>query len=56
VAKDNVGHKRSIKFTLKYLEQTKNANTEELWNSIKDLIIKSLISAQPGLSHIYRSC
>ena len=42
---DSVGHKRSLKFTLKYLSQKKKINVEQLWADIKSIIIKTLISA-----------
>ena len=44
-SKDSVGHKRSLKFTLKYLKQVKGEDTDVLWENIKDLIIKTMISA-----------
>jgi tubulin polyglutamylase TTLL6/13 len=54
--KDSVGHKRSLKFALKYLSAKRRQNNDQLWASIKSIIIKTLISAQPALSHTYRSC
>ena len=53
---DSVGHKRSLKYTLRYLSQKRKVNVDQLWNDIKSIIIKTLISAQPTLSHTYRSC
>lgn len=43
--KDSIGHKRSLKFTLKYLSQSRGFDTNKLWDEIKDLIIKTMISA-----------
>lgn len=53
---DSVGHKRSLKFALKYLSQKRRQDSDQLWASIKSIIIKTLLSAQPCLSHNYRSC
>ena len=52
---DSVGHKRSLRYTLRYLKG-KGEDVEELWDNIKDIIIKTLIAGQPTLSHMYRSC
>ena len=46
---DSVGHKRSLKYTLKYLRQTKGEDVEELWENIKELIIKTIISGIASL-------
>lgn len=54
--KDNVGHKRSLKYALKYLSQRRKVKVEKLWHDIKDIIIKTLISAQPWVCQTYRSC
>lgn len=40
---DSVGHKRSLKYTLRYLKN-RGEDVEELWEGIKDIIIKTLIS------------
>lgn len=53
--KDNVGHKRSLKSTFEYMEK-QGVDTDELWNKIEDIIIKTLCSVQPILSHHYKSC
>jgi Tubulin-tyrosine ligase family len=42
---DSVGHKRSLKFALRYLSQKRKVNVEQLWGNIKAIIIKTLISA-----------
>ena len=52
---DFVGSKRSLKFVLRYLKKNFKADTGVLMAEIKDMIIKTIISAQPHLSHHYRS-
>ena len=42
---DSVGHKRSIKYTLRYLKQMRSEDSDLLWSRIKDIIIKTLIVA-----------
>jgi tubulin polyglutamylase TTLL6/13 len=51
----DTGHKRSFTSVIKTLKE-RGYNTDELWNRIKDMIIKTFISAQPVLSHHYKSC
>ena len=41
---DSVGHKRSLKFTLKYLEKCEGQDSKELMKGIKDIIVKTLIA------------
>jgi len=50
-ALDSVGHKRSLKYTLRYLRQT---CSQPVWQQVKLLITKTLIAAQPALSHHYQ--
>jgi tubulin polyglutamylase TTLL6/13 len=52
---DNIGHKRSLKSTYEYLE-SKGKNIQELKQRIEDIILKTLLSVQPSLSNIYKSC
>jgi len=52
---DFVGSKRSLKFVMRYLKKTRNADTALLMKEIKDLTVKAILSAQPHLSHQYRS-
>ena len=47
------GHKRYLTWLLEYLEEAEGPNN--VWESIKDVIIKSLITVQPSLSHAYRA-
>lgn len=53
-AKGNKGHKRSLSWLMDYLDE-QGKNIDVLWCNIKDIVIKTLISGQPHLSHIYRS-
>ena len=50
------GHKRSLVSLLKHLQQTQGISSEKIMNSISDIVIKTLVSVQPQLSQIYRSC
>lgn len=49
------GHKRSLKAMLKLILQ-QGGNPDKVMESIKDIIVKTLIIGQPFMSHIYRSC
>jgi tubulin polyglutamylase TTLL6/13 len=51
----DVGHKRSLTSTLKML-QDEGRDVEALWKQIGRIIVKTLLVAQPTLSHVYRSC
>ena len=53
--KDDVGHKRSLKAVMKKLEEM-GFDAGKLWGEIGGIAVKTLISAQPMLSHISRSC
>jgi tubulin polyglutamylase TTLL6/13 len=45
---DDTGSKRSVTSVLKYIEETQPGQTsEKIWNSIEDIAVKTLISAQP---------
>ena len=54
-AQDDVGHKRSLSSTFKLLADLGH-DTGKLWNRIKDIIIKTLCTAQPSLAHTYKAC
>jgi tubulin polyglutamylase TTLL6/13 len=41
---DSVGHKRSLRYTLKFLNKSEGQDTEKLMREIKDIIIKTLIA------------
>ena len=51
---DFTGHKRGLSTFMKYLED-QGVNTEEIWEKICDIIIKTLCVVQPLLAHLYRS-
>lgn len=53
--KDNIGHKRSLKSTYDYL-QDQGYDTELLKSQIEDIVIKTLCTIQPNLSHHYHAC
>lgn len=52
---DSVGHKRSLKFTLKYLEKSEGQNATQLMAEIKDIVVKTMISGQPHLDSVFKS-
>lgn len=52
---DDLGHKRSLTFAFKYIEQLGH-DVVKLKHDIKMTIIKTLVMVQPMLSHTYRSC
>jgi len=54
-ASDDVGHKRSLTYTMKFIEE-KGFDSEKVMADIKQTIVKSLISVQPAIAHTYRSC
>lgn len=51
----DTGHKRSLTSVFKTLKE-RGFDTDGLWTKIKDMIVKTFISAQPVLSHHYKSC
>ena len=51
-----MGHKRSLKFTLKYLEKCEGQDSKKLMKEIKDIIVKTLISGQPIVSEAFGHC
>ncbi|XP_055360245.1 tubulin polyglutamylase ttll6 isoform X2 [Betta splendens] len=52
---DDTGSKRKLS-TLNKLLDSIGCNTEKMWSSIEDVIIKTLISAHPILKHNYHTC
>lgn len=52
---DNVGHKRSLTFVWKYLEELGH-DIKLIKNDVQATIIKTICAVQPQLAHIYRSC
>ena len=51
----SLGHKRSLTSVMALLDQMGHSS-KDLWVKIKDMIVKTLISGQPILSHHYKSC
>jgi hypothetical protein len=41
---DSTGHKRSLKYTLRYMRKIVKADDEKLMREIKDIIVKTCIS------------
>ena len=52
---DSVGHKRSLRYALKYLTKSEGQDTEKLMAEIKDIIIKTLIAGQPHLDYVFKN-
>eukprot|EP00731_Ephydatia_muelleri_P016718 Em0009g1142a len=52
---DECGSKRKLSSVNKWLEEN-GYDIQKLWQSIEDVIIKTIISAHPVLKHNYRSC
>lgn len=52
---DSVGHKRSLKATLKYMKKVENRDTDKLMADIKDIIVKTMISGQPYLDSTFKT-
>lgn len=52
---DGVGHKRSLASVFKRLA-SEGHDTAALWNGIKSIVVKTLCSVQPTLSHTYKAC
>ena len=42
---DSVGSKRSLKFVMRYLKKAHNADTAKIMREIKDMVIKTIMSA-----------
>ena len=55
VESDDLGHKRSLTFAMKYIQETGH-DAEAVLHDIKAVIIKTLCTVQPMLCHTYRSC
>ncbi|XP_069884382.1 tubulin polyglutamylase TTLL6 isoform X3 [Dipodomys merriami] len=51
----NSGSKRKLSTFNMYMKN-KGYDVEQIWKSIEDVIIKTLISAQPVIKHNYHSC
>jgi tubulin polyglutamylase TTLL6/13 len=57
--KDDVGHKRSIRAILEHIDKNRKSpndkTAKEVWQDIKEVIMKTLITGQPHIAHLYRS-
>jgi len=51
----SIGHKRNLEAVFKIMKE-KGTDVETLWEKIKDLIVKTLISGHSHLKFQYRSC
>lgn len=48
-----MGHKRSLKYSLKYIKREMGMEPETIMKEIKDIIVKTLISGQPIVSEAF---
>jgi tubulin polyglutamylase TTLL6/13 len=54
---DDIGSKRSFTSVLRQITaEFGEKRCKQVWEDIKDLIIKTLCIAQPILQHLYRTC
>ena len=53
---DCVGHKRSLKYSLKYIKKEEGIEPDVIMDGIKDIIVKTLICGQPFVSEAFKSC
>ena len=57
--KDDVGHKRSLRAVFDYMDKHRKNPTDkpskQIWQEIKEVIVKTLITGQPSIGHLYRS-
>jgi tubulin polyglutamylase TTLL6/13 len=61
--RDDVGHKRSLKAILRHVdekrkffsEEAHKPSAEQIWHGIREICVKTLLTAQPALSHVYRN-
>ncbi|XP_015113315.1 tubulin polyglutamylase TTLL4 [Diachasma alloeum] len=49
-----VGHKWTIKTFMTYLEK-EGINTKKLWNSVKDIVVKTMIAGEPPINTLTRT-
>ncbi|NXU89112.1 TTLL7 polyglutamylase, partial [Xiphorhynchus elegans] len=52
---EDKGSKRSIKWFTEFLE-TNNLDVSKFWSDISELVVKTLIVAEPHVLHAYRMC
>lgn len=53
--RDDIGHKKSLTSLMRLLRE-QGHDTERLWQEIQAIVVKTLLCAQPMLSHVYRMC
>ena len=53
---DDNASKRTIASVMNEIEEMFGVERSVIWNDIKDIINKTIITVQPELSHIYRAC
>ena len=51
---DSVGHKRSLRYTLKFLKKSEGQDTDKLMSEIRDIIVKTMITGQPHLVQAFK--
>ncbi|RVE53358.1 hypothetical protein evm_001928 [Chilo suppressalis] len=49
------GHKWTLQTLFHYLKTEKDVNTDELWDSMKDLVIKTIISGEASISSLTKA-
>ena len=57
--KDDIGHKRSLRAVFDYIDshrkEQKDKTSQQIWADIKDVIVKTLITGHPNISHLCRT-
>jgi tubulin polyglutamylase TTLL7 len=53
--KGETGTKRSLKYLFEHLRRN-NKDTSKVWKNIQDIILKTLLVAEPYLFHTYKMC
>ena len=53
--RDDIGHKKSLTALMLILKE-RGYDTQHLWREIQAIIVKTMLCAQPLLSHIYQTC
>lgn len=50
-----VGNKRSLEWFLDWLKQN-DYDEQRVWNNMKDVVVKTILAAQPNIAQMYNSC
>jgi tubulin polyglutamylase TTLL7 len=50
---DSTGHKRSLKYTLRYIRKVVKLDDVKLMEDIKDIIVKTCIAGAPSLKQTF---